>query len=52
MDVMEILETQYTDKMEGQIIFLLCLQINKTIKFILNMEYFGYIIGSKKEVIL
>jgi len=34
--------------MKDQIALPLCLQINNTIKIIINMKYFGYIIGSKK----
>jgi len=38
--------------MEDQVALPLYLQINKTINNILNMGYFGYIIGSKKIIII
>ena len=43
----------YKDKMEDQIILLLCHQINKVMSIIiLNMVYFGYIIGSSQKIIM
>ncbi|ESQ25675.1 MAG: hypothetical protein JCHSAcid_06120 [uncultured Acidilobus sp. JCHS] len=38
--------------MEDRIVSLLCRQVNKIILLILNMECFGYIIGSSQKIIM